>query len=90
MVLLLLPWLRLLLLLQCLTFSSFARFPFHDSQVMLGCFSAPRALQERPRATPTTFFRFQESPRALQEALKRLFEGFRVEDATGNQFWTRF
>ena len=31
--LLLLPKLRLLLLLQCSTFSSFARFPFHDSQV---------------------------------------------------------
>ena len=38
----------------------------------------------------TTCFRSQEAPRALQEALKRLFEGFRVEDEIGNQFWTRF
>ena len=57
---------------------------------MLGGFSAPRAPQDGPRAIPTTFFRLQEPPRALQEALKRLFEGFRVEDAIGNQFWTRF
>ena len=49
-----------------------------------------RGLQERPRAIPTLFFRLQEPPRALQEALKRLFDSFRVEDATGNEFWTRF
>jgi len=60
------------------------------ARFMLGGFLAPRAPQDGPRATPTTFFRLQEPPRALQEALKRLFEGFRVEDAIGNQFWTRF
>ena len=38
----------------------------------------------------TNFFRLQEAPRALQEVLKRLFEGFRVEDAIGNQFWDCF
>ena len=57
---------------------------------VVGAFRRPRVPQEGPRAIPTSFFRLQELPRALQEALKRLFEGFRVEDAIGNQFWTRF
>ena len=30
------------------------------------------------------------APRAIQEALKRLSEGFHVEDAIRNPFWTRF
>ena len=56
----------------------------------LGGVSAPRVPQDGPRATPTSSFRLPEPPRALQEALQRLFEGFRVEDAIGNQFWNRF
>ena len=39
-------------------------------------------------------FRLQDGSKRLQErlqkALKRLFEGFRVEDEIGNQFWTSF
>ena len=54
------------------------------------CFSAPRAPQDGPRAIQTSFFRLQEPPRELQEAIKRLLEGFRVEDAIGNRVWTRF
>ena len=34
------------------------------------------------------FFRLQEAPRALQEASKRLSEGFRVDDAIRTPFWT--
>ena len=48
---------------------------------------------DRPRAIPTLFLRLQEPPRALQEASKRLSEGFRVEDAIWTQlgfhFWLR-
>ena len=36
------------------------------------------------------FFRLQEPPRALQEASKRLSEGFRVEYANRTPFWTHF
>ena len=37
---------------------------------------------------PTSLFRLLRIPRALQEALQRLSEGLRVEDAIWNQFWT--
>ena len=40
-----------------------------------------RGLQERPRAIPRLLFSALKVPRALQEASKRLSEGFRVEDA---------
>ena len=47
-------------------------------------------LQERPRAIPTLSFRLQEPSRALQEASKRLSDGFRVEDAMRIPFWIYF
>ena len=37
-----------------------------------------------------TFFRLRRVPRALQEASKRLSEGFRVEDAIRTPFWSHF
>ena len=43
-----------------------------------------------PRAIPALFFRLQELPRALQEASKRVPEGFRVEDAIRTPFWNHF
>ena len=60
------------------------------ARFMLGGFWGPRAPQDGPRAIQTSFFRLQEPPRELQEAIKMLLEGFRVEDAIGNQFWNRF
>ena len=47
-------------------------------------------LHERPRAIPTLCFGSNNAPRALQEASKRLPEGFRVEDAIRVQFLTYF
>ena len=47
----------------------------------------PRAVQE---PIPILVVRLQERPRALQEGSKRLSEGFRVEDAIRNPFWTHF
>ena len=49
---------------------------------------APFLGPSRPRAVPNFFFRLLRPPRALQEALQRLSEGLRVEDAIWNQFWT--
>ena len=46
---------------------------------VFGSKSAIRASKSAPRA-------LQEGPRDFQEALKRLFEGFRVEDEIGNRF----
>ena len=87
MVLLLLPWLRLLLLLQCLTFSSFARFPFHDSQVLcwgvFGSKSAPR----RPKSDSNFFFFGSKS---LQERSKRLSRGFWMASASRMRSGTNF
>ena len=57
---------------------------------MLGCFRSPRAPQDGPRAIQDYFFRLQERPRALQEASKRVPEGFRVEDTIRTPFWTHF
>ena len=90
MVLLLLPWLRLLLVLQCLTFSASPASRSMIARFMLGGFSAPRAPQDGPRAILSYFFGFQEPPRALQEALKRLSEDFRVEDTIRTPFSTYF
>jgi len=53
---------------------------------LLGLHGRSKRLQEGPRVIPTTSFRLQEVSRALQEALKRLSEGFCVEDAMGNPF----
>ena len=39
---------------------------------------------------PISLFRLLRPPRALQEALQRLSEGLRVEDAIWNKFWTGF
>ena len=39
---------------------------------------------------PITFFQLQEASRALQEASKRVPEGFRVEDTIRTPFWTHF
>ena len=61
-----------------------------SSQDPKGGYRAPRGLKSAPRAIPTLFFRLQESPRAIQEASKRLSEGFRVEDAIRISFWTYF
>ena len=56
----------------------------------VGVFSALRAVQDGPRAISSYFFSLQECSRALQEGFKRLSEGFRVEDAIRNPFWTHF
>ena len=72
MVLLLLPWLRLLLLLHCLTFCSFARFPFHDSQVLCWVFFsfkiAPRASKSDSRHFFSAPRRSKSAPRGFQGA----------------------
>ena len=44
------------------------------------------SVQERSKSAPRAP---QEGPRGFQEALKRLLEGFRVEDEIGNRFGTR-
>ena len=78
MVLLLLPWWPLLLFLQCL---SFARFPFHGSQVYVGLKPVLKFFQEAPGPLLSIYFWlkpllkfFQEPPRAVQEHFCWLLE----------------
>ena len=94
MVLLLLPWLRLLLLLQCLTFSSFARFPFHDSQVYVGWFLGSKSAPRRPKSDSNIFFSAprasKRAPRGYQEAFGGLPRRRCDWEPILEPFWTRF
>ena len=54
------------------------------------CYRSQEASKSGQEAAKRSFFRLQEPPRALQEASKRLSEGFRVEDAIRIPFWTHF